>query len=207
MELSVEASCNLLARSALLTPQEVKMAYARWKAEAGNQAGQLDKFLKWLVGKQFVTDYQAKLIGRGQVDNFFLGQYKILDRIGQGRMAGIYKCVRRLGQFVAIKVLPPAKAKVQELFTRFQREARMALKLKHVNVVRTFQMAETGGLFYIVMEYLEGETLEDHLKRRPKLPPVEAVRIVFQALQGLQHIYDQQLVHRDLKPANLMLVP
>ena len=89
MELSVEAYCNLLNRSSLLTGPEVKLLYQRWKGEARDAAADADKFLKWLVIRQYVTEYQAKLIGRQQVDNFFLGQYKILDRIGQGRMAGI----------------------------------------------------------------------------------------------------------------------
>jgi serine/threonine protein kinase len=82
----------------------------------------------------------------------------------------------------------------------------MAVRLKHPNVVRTFQTGEAGGVHYLVMEYLEGETLDEVLKRRGQLPPAEGVRLVYQALQGLQHIHEQGLVHRDLKPSNLMLV-
>jgi serine/threonine protein kinase len=89
---------------------------------------------------------------------------------------------------------------------RFHREARLALRLKHPNIVRTFQTGTVEDLHYIVMEYLEGETLEDVLARRGKLPPGEAVRLVHQALQGLQHIHAQGLVHRDLKPSNMMLI-
>ena len=93
-------------------------------------------------------------------------------------MAGVYKAVHRLGQIVAIKVLPPSKVKDPQTFGRFQREARLALRLKHPNVVRTFQIGEADGLHYLVMEYLEGETLDDVLERRGKLPPAEAVRVV-----------------------------
>jgi serine/threonine protein kinase len=107
---------------------------------------------------------------------------------------------------VAIKVLPPSKAKEANLLGRFHREARLALRLKHPNIVRTFQTGVAEGLHFIVMEHLEGETLEEVLSRRGKVPPSEAVRLVYQAFQGLQHIHAQGLVHRDLKPANLMLV-
>jgi len=81
------------------------------------------------------------------------------------------------------------------------------MRLKHPNVVRSFQVGEARGLNFLVMEYLEGETLDDVLQRRKKLPPNEAVRLIHQALLGLQHIHEQGMIHRDLKPSNLMLVP
>ncbi|MHB8736906.1 MAG: serine/threonine-protein kinase [Terriglobales bacterium] len=121
-------------------------------------------------------------------------------------MAGVYKAQHPLGQIVAIKVLPPSKAKEPTLLGRFHRESRLALRLKHPNIVRAFQTGIDAGLNYLVMEYLEGETLEDVIARRGKMPPGEAVRLIYQALQGLQHIHAQGLVHRDLKPSNLMLV-
>src|SRR5262249_29663522 len=207
MEYSVENVCGLLIRSKLLNPDDVKTMYARWQSDAKAAAGNLAAFSRWLVAHQYVTDYQATLVTRGQVDDFFLGQYKILDRLGRGRMAGVYKAVHHLGQVVAIKVLPPSRSKNPQMLGRFQREAQMALRLKHPNVVRAFQVGEINGLHYFVMEYLEGETLDEVLQRRKKPPPAEAVRLIHQALLGLQHIHEQGMIHRDLKPANLMLVP
>jgi serine/threonine protein kinase len=122
-------------------------------------------------------------------------------------MAGIFKAVHNLGQLVAIKVLPPSKAKDAQQFARFMREGRLATRLGHPNVVRTFQVGECEGLYYLVMEYLEGETLAEVLKRRKRLPPVEAARLLHQALLGLQYIHEQDMIHRDLEPANLMLTP
>jgi serine/threonine protein kinase len=207
MDFSVENLCGLLMRSKLLTPDEVKNVYQRWLATARDNTASAPQFLKWLVAGQHLTEYQAGLIAKGQVDNFFLGQYKILERLGRGRMAGVYKAVHQLGQVVAIKVLPPSKAKDAQILGRFQREARLAVKLKHPNVVRAFQVGEANGLHYLVMEYLDGETLDEILVRRKRFPPNEAVRVVHQALTGLQHIHEQGLVHRDLKPGNIMLVP
>ena len=207
METSVESFCNLLVRSRLLTPSAIRTYLQRWKTEAGTAAGDVQRFAKWLVANKAITEYQCGLLLRGKSDHFFLNDYKLLDRLGQGRMAGIYEAVHHLGQRVAIKVLPPSKAKDAECFARFQREARLAVRLKHPNVVRTFQLGKCDPLYYIVMEYLDGDTLEEVLQRRGKLPPAEAARLIHQALLGLQHIHEQGMVHRDLKPANLMLVP
>jgi serine/threonine protein kinase len=207
MELSAHEISSLLARSRLLTPEEAEAAFERWHKEVQDEPEDLGQFTKWLAANRYVTDYQATLLSRGHSEGFFLQQYKILDRIGRGRMAGVYKAIHHLGQVVAIKVLPPSRAKDPVILARFQREARLAVRLQHPNVVRGYQMGEAGGHNYLVMEYLEGETLEEILQRRTKLPPAEAVRLVHQAFLGLQHIHEQGLVHRDLKPSNMMLVP
>lgn len=209
MDFTIENVCGFLIRSKLMSPEEMKNMYTRWQAENKDSAPQLGTFLKWLAANEFLTEYQAGLLSKGHSDpaDYFLNQYKILDRLGRGRMAGVYKAQHTLGQVVAIKVLPPSKSKNPQYLARFHREAELALQLKHPNVVRTFQVGEARGLHYLVMEYLEGETLEDVLQRRKRLPHPEAVRLVHQALTGLQHINDRGMVHRDLKPANLMLIP
>ena len=92
------------------------------------------------------------------------------------------------------------------MLARFQREARLLTRLDHPNVVRAFQVGEADGKHYLVLEYLDGDTLDEVLAKRKRLPPTEAVRVVHQALLGLQHIHERGMIHRDLKPANLMLV-
>src|SRR5262245_2969263 len=211
LDLTVQNVYGLLIRSKLLSLDVCKEMYARWNQEAKDQAGNLSAFAKWVVANRYLTDYQAALLARGHADGFFLGSYKVLDRLGKGRMAGVYRAQHETGPIVAIKVLPPSKAKDPSLLARFQREARLALKLKHTNVVRTFQVGEgqqsgtSTKLHYLVMEYIEGETLDDVLGRRRQFFPGEAVRLIYQALLGLQHLHEHSLVHRDLKPANLML--
>jgi len=209
MSLTPQNLCGFLVRSRLMTPEGMRDMFQRWLADARENAANLAQFTKWLVAHEYVTDYQAALLAKGHGDPnvFFLDQYKIMDRLGRGRMAGVYKAMHTLGQTVAIKVLPPSRAKDPKMLARFQREARLAVRLKHPNVVRSFQIGQANNLHYLVMEYLEGETLEEVLNRRKRLPPAEAVRLIHQALTGLQHIHELGLVHRDLKPANLMLVP
>jgi serine/threonine protein kinase len=207
MDLSVESVCNDLSRSRLLPPDDVQRLQQRWQSEAGAAAGDVEAFRQWLISNNHLPEFQASQLWRGHADNIVFGDYKLVDRIGRGRMAGVYKAAHQLGQEVAIKVLPPSKAKDPQSLARFQREARMAMRLKHPNVVRTFHAGQNNGLSYLVMEYLEGETLDDVLKRRGRLTADEAGRLIYQALLGLQHIHELDMVHRDLEPGNLMVVP
>jgi serine/threonine protein kinase len=204
---SVREYCTLLKKSKLLPPDEVERLHGRWSDETGGADDQVDQFRKFLVHRRALTEYQAALIQRGRAENFFLGGYKILDRIGKGQMGGVYKAVHGLGQIVALKILPASRAKDQHVLGRFQREARLLTQLDHPNVVRAFQVGEANGVHYIAMEFLEGETLDEVLARRKRLPWREAVRVIQQALNGLQHLHDRRMVHRDLKPSNLMLTP
>jgi len=204
---NVPEYCTLLVKSKLLSAEEVDSLYRKWKDDAKGRDEQVDSFRKFLVTRKCLTEYQAALVQRGRPDGFFMDGYKILDRIGKGQMGGVYKAVHNSDQLVALKILPASKAKDQHLLGRFQREARLLTQLDHPNVVRAFQVGETGGVHYIVMEYLEGETLNETLDRRKRLPAAEAARLVCQALDGLQHLHEKRMVHRDLKPSNLMLTP
>ena len=111
MELTAQNVYGLLLRSKLLPAEEARGVYERWQKEAKESAADAGRFAKWLVGNRHLTEYQANLLARGHADGFFLNQYKILDRLGRGRMAGVYRAIHPLGQIVAIKVLPPSKAK------------------------------------------------------------------------------------------------
>ncbi len=199
--------CTLLAKSKLLPPEEVESQYRQWKEERPGSDDRVDSLRRFLVARKCLTEYQALLVQRGRADGFFLGEYKILDRIGKGQMGSVYKAIHNFGQLVALKILPASRAKNQQILGRFQREARLLTHLDHPNVVRAYQVGEGAGVHFIAMEFLEGETLSDVLERRKQLPWTEAVRLVRHVLDGLQHLHDRRMVHRDLKPANIMLTP
>lgn len=207
MALSIQRICNELNRNGLLPAQDIRNLRQRWLREAGASADDSILFGKWLAHHRYVTDYQADVLLRRRNDPLVLGPYKLRGRIGRGPMAGVYEAVHPRGPAVAIKVLPPARAADATLLARFRREARLAMRLHHPNVIRTFEAGEHHGTHFLVMELLQGETLKDVLLRRGRLPPVEAIRLLYQALLGLQHIHEQGMVHRDLEPANLMLLP
>ncbi len=141
----LNAFCQTLVRSKLLTEAEVSELRKQAHAAAA------DGFAGWLVERGKLTSYQADSLLRGNL-RFFLDDYKLLDRIGQGRMAGVYRAVHALGMPVAIKVLPPSKAKQADCLARFQREADLALHLDHPHVVRTYHAGTCDGLHYIAME-------------------------------------------------------
>ena len=204
---TISEYCDVLGRSKLLPEGEVASLRARWQEDTDGSETDVDLFKKYLVQKRFLTDYQAALVGRGHADGFFIGGYVVQERIGKGQSAGVYKAVHTSGQVVALKVLPGSRAKEPAVLSRFQREGRLLTQLDHDNIVRAYQVGQAGSSHFIVMEHLDGETLDEVLARRKSLPPGEAVRLVHQALLGLQHLHDRRMVHRDLKPANLMVTP
>jgi hypothetical protein len=140
-----------------------------------------------------------------------LGRYRLVERIGRGGMATVYKAYQpALERYVAVKVMhEQLVAEDPQFFKRFQREARAVAALRHPNIVQVFDFGVEDGVPYMVMEYLEGVTLKHELQaltaRGETMPPGEAGRI-FQAIAGaVDHAHGQGMAHRDLKPANVML--
>jgi serine/threonine-protein kinase len=134
-------------------------------------------------------------------------RYELSERLGHGGMATVYLAHdHKLDREVAIKLLADNLAGDDELRTRFSREARLAARLDHPNVVQVFDVGEEDGRPYIVMEYVEGGTVGDRLgRRRRSLATNEAVQLLAQLCDGLGHAHAKKLVHRDIKPQNLLL--
>src|SRR5271165_3630224 len=152
MSFTPQNVCGFLIRSKLMSAEAMRAMFQLWLTDAKENAENLAQFTKWLVAHNYVTEYQAGLLakGHGDPDVYFLNQYKIVERLGRGRMAGVFKAVHPLGQTVAIKVLPPSRTKSALMLGRFQREARLALRLKHPNVVRSFQIGQANDLHFLV---------------------------------------------------------
>jgi serine/threonine protein kinase len=145
------------------------------------------------------NDDMNALIGRS------LGQYRIVDRIGAGGMATVFKAYQpTLDRYVAVKVLPAYHARDPVFVKRFVQEARAVAKLQHAHIVPIHDYGEQENITYIVMEYVEGGTLKDRLKQR-QLTVLEAVDFIIQAAEGLGCAHSFGIVHRDVKPANMLL--
>jgi len=143
------------------------------------------------------------MISKGQTIN---DRYEILRSIGEGGMANVYLGHDKiLDRNVAIKILRGDLSNDEKFVRRFQREALSASRLAHPNIVEMYDVGEDDGLYYIVMEYIEGKTLKQLLKKRGTLTLSEAIDIMLQLTDGMAHAHDSYIIHRDLKPQNIMI--
>jgi Tol biopolymer transport system component len=134
-----------------------------------------------------------------------LGPYEILSPLGAGGMGEVYRAKdTRLAREVAIKVLPDSVAKDRERLARFEREAQMLASLNHPNVATIHGVEDSGGAPALVMELVEGPTLEDRIAEGP-IPFAEALPIACEIAEGLDYAHERGIIHRDLKPANVKL--
>jgi len=132
--------------------------------------------------------------------------YKVLGKLGSGAMAVVYKARQlSLDRIVAIKVLPKRFAEKPDYIRRFYKEGKLAAKLNHNNIVQAIDVGEAGGLYYFVMEYVEGKTLHDDLSKGVVFKELEALEIIIQLAQALEHAHAMGMIHRDVKPKNVMI--
>lgn len=143
------------------------------------------------------------MIAKGQLIN---DRYEILKLIGEGGMANVYLARDTiLDRRVAVKVLRGDLAGDEKFVRRFQREALSASSLSHPNIVEIYDVGEDDGNFYIVMEYIEGKTLKQLIKKRGVLSLPETMDIMLQLLDALKSAHDSYIIHRDIKPQNIMI--
>ncbi|MEH7388503.1 Stk1 family PASTA domain-containing Ser/Thr kinase [Bacillus sp. JJ1521] len=134
------------------------------------------------------------------------GRYKILEVIGGGGMANVYLARDViLERDVAIKVLRLDFSNDDEFIKRFRREAHAATSLAHPNVVSIYDVGEEEDIYYIVMEYVPGQTLKQYIQRNAPLHPKEAINIMLQLTSAITHAHQNQIVHRDIKPQNILI--
>ncbi len=144
------------------------------------------------------------------LEGMTLGKYRILEPLGRGGMAQVYKAYHpQLDRYMAIKILRSDLVESNEFLARFRHEAHAVSGLRHANIVQVFDFDMQDDYYYMVMELLEGDTLRTLLNnyrvRNQRMPLTETVRILKDALNGLAYAHGEGIIHRDLKPANIML--
>ena len=135
------------------------------------------------------------------------GRYEIIEIIGVGGMAVVYKAFDNIdNRIVAVKILKDEYLTNEDFRRRFKNESKAIAVLSHPNIVRVFDVSYGDRLQYIVMEYVEGITLKEYIEQQGVIDTREAVYFVTQILRALQHAHDKGIVHRDIKPQNIMLI-
>lgn len=135
-----------------------------------------------------------------------LGQYQLLDELGRGGMGRVYKALHTImGREVALKVISPELVRDPVAIAWFLREVRASTQLNHPNIVMAYDANEADGLYFLVMEYVHGVTLDALVKQKGPLSIPYACALMRQAVLGLQHAHEKGMVHRDIKPSNLLI--
>lgn len=133
-------------------------------------------------------------------------RYEIIDKVGSGGMADVYKALcHRLNRYVAIKILKPEYSTDASFVQKFRAEAQSVAGLSHPNIVSVYDVGEDDGLYYIVMELVEGITLKRFIEKRKKLDVKEAVGIAIQIAMGMEAAHTHHIIHRDIKPQNIII--
>ncbi|MCI6714707.1 MAG: Stk1 family PASTA domain-containing Ser/Thr kinase [Lachnospiraceae bacterium] len=133
-------------------------------------------------------------------------RYEILEKIGTGGMSDVYKAKdHKLNRFVAVKVLKQEFSENANFVSKFRIEAQAAAGLMHPNIVNVYDVGEEGGIYYIVMELVEGITLKKYIEKKARLSVKEAISIAIQVSMGIQAAHNNHIIHRDIKPQNIII--
>ncbi|MBL7214953.1 MAG: serine/threonine protein kinase [Phycisphaerae bacterium] len=191
----------------LCTEEEICHCKEEQKVRASSNPVTLEQLL---LEKHFLTKTQAlrlrDAIRESKDTSSQIPGYKVLGKLGSGAMAVVYKAKQlSLDRVVAIKVLPKKFVQKSDYVERFYKEGRIAAKLNHNNIVQAIDVGEVGGLYYFVMEFVEGKTLYDDLAKGKIFSESEALEIILQLSRALSHAHSLGLIHRDVKPKNIMI--
>ena len=202
---TIDEFLELTRKSGVVDPDRVGATVENLRAE-GALPAEPKQLANLLVRNGVLTKFYAEQFLRGVWRGFSIGKYKILERIGSGGMGIVYLGEHKLmGHRVAIKVLPVALAEHPWFLKRFYREAQAVAALNHPNIVRAHDIDQDGKLHFLVMEFVDGSSLQDIVAKYGPLDFHRAAHYVRQAALGLQHLHEKELIHRDIKPGNLLL--
>jgi serine/threonine protein kinase len=199
---NLDAFVELLGKSALVEAERLRL----FLQQDGPLSTTPRKLAARLVAAGLLTQFQAEQLLLGKHRGFTLGKYRILERIGSGGHSTVY-----LGEHlivkrrVAIKVLPAARSESPAGLARFYREARASGAIDHPNMVKAHDVDQDNGLHFLIMDYVDGSSLQEMVSRFGPLSPGRSAHYIRQAAQGLQAAHAAGLVHRDIKPANILL--
>jgi eukaryotic-like serine/threonine-protein kinase len=210
VKISQNSFLQLLEKSGLIDPQTLKVLVEEFERTEAGDPDEGELLAQFLIRKGELTTWQARKLLQGKHRGFHLGKYRLLSLLGRGGMSSVYlaehKVMRRR---CAIKVLPSKQVNNKAALDRFHQEAQAVASLDDPNIVRAYDvdLVEEGGnqIHFLVMEYVEGRSLQEIVDQDGPLSIPDAVNYICQAARGLEHAHRAGMVHRDIKPSNLLL--
>ena len=194
----------VIRRSGVLADRQYKAVRA--DVETGKYPSSPIPLAERLVEDGILTQWQADRLLKNKTHGLVIDRYVILERLGEGAMGRVFKAQHRLmGRFVALKLIAPQYVSRKGSVARFRRELRMIGRLDHPHIIRAYDANQIGSAFYLVMEYVGGQSLDRVLASRGPLPLDEVIDYAAQAALGLEHAHSHGIIHRDVKPSNLLL--
>jgi eukaryotic-like serine/threonine-protein kinase len=204
VSLSLKDYAQRLVDSTLLSIEEVKEFVHRLPDRRADDA--VDVLAKALKQAGMLTNFQDRRIRQGHLKGLVLGNYLILDEVGQGSNGMVFRARhRRMTRVVALKMMPPAMLQNETAARRFHREVEAMSRVSHPNIVAAFDAGEDKGACFLILEYVDGHDLSVPIRKGKPLPVERAIDCTLQAARGLAHAHEMGIVHRDIKPANLLV--
>jgi serine/threonine protein kinase len=201
----IESFLELTRKSGLVEANRLNLYLERLAQKEGipqDPKGLVNLFVRDAV----LSRFQADQLLAGKWRGFYVGKYRVIERIGIGGMGQVYLAEHRtMKRRYAIKVLPRSKAADPAALERFEREARAGGSIDHPNIVRAYDKDQDGDLHYLVMDFVDGCSLAEIVKASGVLSYQRVANYLYQSAQGLKHAYDAGLIHRDIKPANILV--
>jgi serine/threonine protein kinase len=198
---------DLVRKSGVTDNRRLSAYLAKLCAAGPSAAAEPPRLAGLLVRDGILTTFQAEQILQGRWRRFTIGRYKVLERLGAGRAGSVYLCAHEPShRRVAVKVLPTALADDPACLERFYREARALAALDHPNIVRAYDIDQDENLHFLVMEYVDGSSLQYIAEKCGPMDVLRAAHYMRQAALGLQHAHESAgIVHRDIKPGDILV--
>ncbi|MCA9188279.1 MAG: protein kinase [Planctomycetales bacterium] len=186
----------------LITQRQMQMIWSNF----GTRNVPFADIQNFVLRSGLMTNYQIDKVLRGERAGFFYGDYKVLYFVGNGSFARVYRAVHKdTGKIVALKVLRKRYSEKREDKDRFVHEGEMGMKLRHPNIVPIYEVHGTRGIYFLVMAFVEGQSLRDFVKVRKKVKPIEATKLISDIVAGLDYAAQTGITHRDLKLSNVLV--
>ena len=210
VKLSRDSFVSFLTKSGLIDPAALRDLLAEYQSEGGTSEEDGELFAQFLIRRGELTTWQARKLLQGKHKGFLLGKYRLLSLLGRGGMSSVYLAEHLvMRRRCAIKVLPTKHVNDAAALDRFYQEAQAVAALDDPHIVRAYDVDQVlegkTEIHFLVMEYVDGRSLQEVVEQDGPLPLNDAVNYVAQAASGLDHAHRAGMVHRDIKPSNLLL--